>query len=53
MAPRTYDSFDDMAVDVGKSRVYAGIHYTYSCVEGKRQGEKIAQNILSIVKFKK
>ena len=53
MAPRTYNSFDDMAVDVGKSRVYAGIHYTYSCVEGKRQGEKIAQNILSILKFKK
>ena len=53
MAPRTYNSFDEMAVDVGRSRVYAGIHYTYSCVEGKRQGEKIAQNVLSILKFKK
>ena len=53
MAPRSYDSFDDMAVDVGKSRVYAGIHYTYSCVEGKKQGEKIAQNVLSILKLKK
>jgi len=53
MAPRTYNSFDEMAVDVGRSRVYAGIHYTYSCVEGKRQGEKIAQNILNILKFKK
>jgi len=53
MTPRTYHSFDDMAVDVGKSRVYAGIHYTYSCVEGKKQGEKIAHNILRLVKFKK
>lgn len=53
MSPRTYNSFDEMAVDVGRSRVYAGIHYTYSCVEGKRQGEKIAQNILNTVKFKK
>jgi hypothetical protein len=53
MAPRSYNSFDEMAVDVGKSRVYAGIHYTYSCVEGKRQGEKIAANILNILKFKK
>ena len=53
MAPRTYNSFDEMAVDVGKSRVYAGIHYTYSCVEGKKQGEKIAWNVLNILKFKK
>ena len=53
MAPRTYNSFDEMAVDVGKSRVFAGIHYTYSCVEGKRMGEKIAQNVLNLVKFEK
>lgn len=53
MAPRTYNSFDEMAVDVGRSRVYAGIHYTYSCVEGKKQGEKTAWNILNILKFKK
>lgn len=53
MAPRSYNSFNEMAEDIGRSRVYAGIHYTYSCVEGKRQGEKIAGNILNIVKFKK
>lgn len=53
MAPRTYNSFNQMAVDIGLSRVYAGIHYTYSCVEGKKQGEKIAQNVLNILKFKK
>ena len=53
MAPRTYNSFDEMAVNVGRSRVLAGIHYTYSCVEGKTMGEKIAQNVLTILKFKK
>jgi hypothetical protein len=53
MAPRTYNSFNEMAEDVGRSRVYAGIHYTYSCVEGKKQGEKIALNILDKLKFKK
>lgn len=40
MAPRTYNSFNEMAVDVGRARVYAGIHYTYSCVEGRKQGRK-------------
>ena len=53
MAPRTYSSFDEMAVDIGKARVYGGIHYTYSCVEGRKQGEKIAQNVLNILRFKK
>lgn len=53
MSPRSYSSFNEMVVDIGKSRVYAGIHYTYSCTEGKKQGEKIATNVLSILKFKK
>jgi membrane-associated phospholipid phosphatase len=53
MAPRTYNSFSEMAVDIGRARVYAGIHYTYSCVEGRKQGERIAENVLSILKFKK
>jgi len=53
MVPRTYNSFNEMADDIGRSRVYAGIHYTYSCVEGKKQGEKIATNILNMLKFLK
>jgi len=53
MAPRTYNSFSDMAVDVGKSRVYAGIHTTYACVEGRKQGERIAANVLNKLKFRK
>ena len=53
MAPRPYNNFNEMTDDIGRSRVYGGIHYTYSCVEGKKQGEKIATNILNILKFKK
>ncbi len=53
MAPRTYNSFNEMAEDISRARVYAGIEYTYSCVEGKKQGEKIAQNIISKLKFLK
>ena len=53
MAPRTYDSFSELATEIGKARVYAGIHYTYSCVQGRKQGERIATNVLNMLKFKK
>ena len=53
MAPRSFNSFDELASEIGASRVYAGIHYTISCDNGRQQGIKIAQNILSTVKFKK
>jgi hypothetical protein len=53
MTPRTYNSFSDMVSEIGKSRVYAGIHYTYSCEMGRQQGKKIAQNIDAKLKFKK
>lgn len=53
MAPRTYHSFMEMVDDIGKSRVYAGIHYTYSCTEGSKQGKRIAANILRTLRFKK
>ena len=53
MTPRTYNSFKELAVDAGKSRVYAGIHFTYSVEEGRKQGERIAANVLNKLKFKK
>ena len=53
MSPRSYNSFDEMVEDIGKSRVYAGIHYTYTCVESAKQGARIATNILNTLKFKK
>lgn len=53
MAPRSYNSFMEMAQDVGRSRVYGGIHYTYTCNESLKQGAKIVDNILMKLKFKK
>jgi len=53
MPDQHYTSFYDMAEQIGKSRVYAGIHYTISCTEGNKLGQKVAQNILNILKFEK
>jgi hypothetical protein len=53
MAPRTYSSFYQMAVEIGDSRVYGGIHYRVACTEGNKQGRKIAQNISTLLKFEK
>ena len=53
MAPRSFNSFDELANEIGDSRVYGGIHYTYSCVAGKAQGQKVGQNINSKLRFLK
>jgi hypothetical protein len=42
-----------MMQEIGDSRVYGQIHYPQSCTDGKALGKKVAQNVLSIVKFKK
>ena len=52
MAPRHYNSFDDLVTEIANARVYGGIHYRLSCEEGSKQGKKIARNILNMVKFK-
>ncbi|HTF21763.1 MAG TPA: vanadium-dependent haloperoxidase [Chryseolinea sp.] len=51
LGTRQYASFDAMVDEVSMSRLYGGIHYRYSCDEGKKQGEKTAQNIEAKVKF--
>ena len=53
MPDQHYSSFYDMADQIGKSRVYAGIHYTTSCVEGNKLGQNVARNILNTLKFEK
>jgi len=53
MTPRSYRSFKELSDDVGRARVYGGIHYTYSCVEGAKQGERIANNVLNTLRFRK
>lgn len=53
MAPRSYTSFDELAKEIGESRVYAGIHYRYSCDKGCEQGRKIGENINRKLNFLK
>ena len=53
MSPRSYTSFDELAKEVSESRVYAGIHYRYSCNKGCEQGRKIGKNINRKLKFLK
>jgi hypothetical protein len=50
---RSYNSFYDMGKEMADSRVFAGIHYQASCDKGRWLGEKVVQNILNIVHFKK
>jgi len=50
---RSYNSFDEMAKEMADSRVFAGIHYQSSVDKGRWLGEKVAQNILSKLKFHK
>jgi len=52
MLPRSYNSFDELAKEIGDSRVYAGIHYRYSCEKGCEQGRKIGENISKNLRFK-
>jgi hypothetical protein len=51
--PRSYTSFTQMMNDISDSRFYGGLHYTATLDKSEAQGAKVAQNILSIVKFKK
>jgi len=53
MPDQHYTSFYDMADQIGKARVYAGIHYTVSCTEGNKMGQQVAKNILNKLKFLK
>ena len=52
MRPRPYNSFDELVKEICDSRVYAGIHNTYSCSAAAEQGKKIAQNINKTLKFR-
>ena len=46
-APRTYNSFVDIAKEGGQSRVWGGIHYQESVDLGMIQGKKVFDNIFS------
>ena len=52
-APRSYNSFEEAAIEAGNSRVYGGIHYRKTCDAGQIQGKSIAMNIAAKLKFKR
>jgi hypothetical protein len=51
LKPRTYNSFQELVKEICDARVYAGIHYVYSCTAAVEQGRKVAQNIDKLIKF--
>ena len=50
---RHFNSFTDLADEIGDSRTYGQIHYPQSCVDGQALGRRVAQNVLSTLKFLK
>jgi hypothetical protein len=50
--PRTYNSFEHYAEEAAISRIYGGIHYTFSAVEGMKQGKIVGKEV-NRLKFKK
>jgi hypothetical protein len=53
LPPRSYNSFEEMGIEMSNSRVYGGIHYQATCDKSRVQGIKVAENILGTVKFLK
>ncbi len=53
MPARNFNSFYEMAKEMGDSRVYAGIHYQASVDKGNKMGKKVGENILGKINFGK
>jgi membrane-associated phospholipid phosphatase len=51
LAPRSFGSFDEAAVEAAMSRLYAGIHYPFDNQHGLAQGRCIGQAIVDRVHF--
>ncbi len=47
LAPRKYTSIKAMAKEAAYSRMYGGIHYLYAVEDGVKQGECVAEQIIS------
>ncbi len=50
---RNYQSFENLGIEMGNSRVFGGIHYQPSVDKGFTMSKKVCSNILSKLKFKK
>jgi hypothetical protein len=43
---RSFNRFTDAAKEAGKSRIYAGIHWSYDCAIGEAVGRKVGQYVV-------
>jgi hypothetical protein len=50
--PRTFESFDEAAIEAAVSRLYGGIHFAFDNEDGLASGRCIGQTILDNVSFK-
>ena len=50
MSPRHFSSFDAAAKEAGLSRLYAGIHYSFSVETGYMQGRAVGANVVALLK---
>jgi len=50
---RSYTSFTQLSNEISDSRFYGGLHYRATLDKSTEQGKKVAQNILSTIKFLK
>lgn len=52
IAPRSFRSFREAAMEAGISRVYGGIHFKNSCIVGTEEGEQVGQLVLNRLHMK-
>lgn len=52
LTPRSFDNFYQAAEEAGMSRIYAGIHYPNSNVQGRLSGYDVADKVLALSYFK-
>lgn len=52
MAPRSFNSFYEAAVECSNSRVYGNIHYRNACENGVIMGQNIGETIVERVKLR-
>lgn len=44
---RTYESLSACADEVGMSRIYGGIHFSFDNVQGKASGRRVAEHVIA------
>jgi hypothetical protein len=42
---RSFNKFTDAAKEAGKSRIFAGIHWSFDCAQGENLGRKVGQYV--------